>query len=113
MNFEIIAQIVLGFSLLGMAIILFQKIPVLVELPEIVEKSQKEKKIFSFYPKWKKKIKSEFFLQKLLSQIRILTLKTDSKTYNWLQKLREKSQKKKFQQDDNYWEKIRKSTKKR
>ena len=100
MNFEFIVQIVFLFSLLGMLIILFQKIPVLAELPKVVEKPRiKRKKI---------KIQSKLFLQKLLS-----ILKTDHKTYNWLQKLREKSQKKKFQQDDNYWEKILKSTKKR
>ncbi|MCK4474178.1 hypothetical protein KAU40_02865 [Candidatus Parcubacteria bacterium] len=103
MNFEFIVQIVFLFSLLGMLIILFQKIPVLAKLPKVVEQPQKKRN--------KIKIQSKLFLQKLLSRIRILTLKTDHKTYNWLQKLREKSQKKKFQQDDNYWEKILKSFK--
>ena len=98
MNFEFIVQIVFLFSLLGMLIILFQKIPVLAKLPKVVEQPPKKRN--------KIKIQSKLFLQKLL-----LKLKTDHKTYNWLQKLREKSQKKKFQQDDNYWEKILKSTK--
>ena len=103
MSFEFIAQIVFVFSFLGVIIILFQKIPVLAELPKVVEESQRKRK----------KIQYNLLLQKLLARVRILTLKTDNKTQNWIQKLREKSQKKKFQQDDNYWEKIRKSTKKR
>ena len=103
MSFEFIAQIVFVFSFLGIFIIFFQKIPVLAQLPKVVEKPQRKRK----------KIQYNLLLQKLLARVRILTLKTDHKTYNWLQKLREKSQKKKFQQDDNYWEKIRKSTKKK
>ena len=114
MNSEIASIIILFGSLLGMGVVIWRKIPVLVELPEIAPK--KEEKLFE---KAKKKINeisfvksfsSEIFLQKLLSRVRILTLKTDNKTSSWLQKLREKSQKKKL--NDNYWEEIKKSTKK-
>lgn len=113
MNSELVAVIILFGSFLGMGAIILRKIPVLVELPEITPK--KEEKLFE---KAKKKIKEfnplksfsyEIFLQKLLSRIRILTLKTDNKTSSWLQRLREKSQKKKL--SDNYWEEIKKSTK--
>jgi hypothetical protein len=112
---EIIAIIILVGSLLGIGVILFRKIPVLVELPEVLEKSFQEPS----WLKFKKKIKNipglksfsfEMFLQKLLSRIRVLTLKTDNKTSGWLQKLREKSQKNKFQENDNYWKEIKKST---
>lgn len=116
MNFELIAGIILFGSLLGMGAIILRKIPVLVGLPEVIKKPSGE----SFWPKLKRKIKNtpglksfsyEIFLQKLLSRIRILTLKTDNKTSSWLQKLREKSKKNKFQENDNYWEEIKKSTK--
>ena len=100
-----------------MGAIILRKIPVLVKLPEILP--QKEKgKLFS---KLKEKIKilnpfkslsSEIFLQKILTKIRIMSLKTDNKTFNWLQKLRERTQKKKAEENDNYWEEIKKTTKK-
>lgn len=99
-----------------MAIIIWRKIPVLVALPELLSEKGE-----SFSLKLKKKIKElnplknfsyEIFLQKLISKIRILTLKTDSQTFNWLQKLREKIKKKKNLENDNYWEELKKSTKK-
>ncbi len=110
MNFEFLAQIVLIFSLAGIIIIIFRKIPALVALPEVL--SQKKtpislrmrEKIRQFNPF--KNFSSDLFLQKLLSKIRILTLKTENKTFSWLQKLREKTQKKKL--EDNYWEEIKK-----
>ena len=117
MNFELAALIILFGSLLGMGAIMLRKIPVLVDLPKVIKKPSGE----PFWLKLKRKIKNipgfksfsyEIFLQKLLSRIRILTLKTDNKTSSWLQRLRERSQKRKFQDNDNYWEEIKKSTKK-
>jgi len=113
---ELILTIVLGGSAIGLAVILLRKIPVLVELPEIIKKPSGE----PFWPKLKRKIKNtpgfksfsyEVFLQKILSKIRILSLKSENKTGSWLQRLREKSKKNKFQENDNYWEEIKKSTK--
>jgi len=113
---ELIATVILIFSLLGIVIIIFRKIPVLLTLPEITV-SQEEKLI----PKLKRKIKElnplknfsyEIFLQKALTKIRILSLKADNKTFNWLQRLREKYQKKKTEKKDNYWEEIKKEIKK-
>ena len=112
---ELIATIILVFSFIGMGVILFRKIPVLVELPVLPQK-----KACPIILKFKEKIKTlnpfknfsfEIFLQKILSKIRILTLKTDNKTSNWLQKLRERARKKKLE-NDNYWEELKKSTKK-
>ena len=112
---EIIALILLIFSLIGMGVILFGKIPILLELPETksslnfkINISSKVKKIPPF-----KKFSIEFFLQKILSKIRILTLKTDYQTFHWLLKLREKSKRKKEEELDDYWQKIRRMTKKR
>jgi len=110
--FELIATIILFFSLIGMVVIVFRKIPVLAELSEIPGGFDFKIKILQI----KKKIKnSEYFklpsfeilLQKVLSKIRILTLKTENKVSVWLQKLREKSKKKK--ENDKYWQKLKKS----
>jgi hypothetical protein len=111
-----IELIVLGifiYSLICLGIIFYQKIPLLLELPETAPApfNWKEflKKIKNLIPF--KGLSLEIFLQKILSKIRILTLKTDNKTSTLLQKLREKSQKKKFNENDNYWQEIKKSTK--
>ncbi|MDI6591875.1 MAG: hypothetical protein QME61_03000 [Patescibacteria group bacterium] len=110
---ETIAQIILIGSFIGMGIILYRKIPVLAKLPEVSFKREE-----NLFLRIKNKIKEiiplksfsyEILLQKILSKIRILSLKTDNKIANWLQKLREKSQKKKFEENDNYWQKIKKS----
>ena len=111
---ELIAIIILVFSLLGMGVIILRKIPILVTLPEVVPKKKKE----SLISRLKKEIKKinpfrnfsyEIFLQKILSKIRILSLKAENRTFNWLQKLREKSKKEK--ENDDYWQEIKKSTK--
>ena len=111
----LIVEIILLISLLGMLVILLRKIPVLAELPETQIEFNLKAKLIEI----KEKIKTskyfhlpsfEIVLQKILSKIRILTLKTDNKTANWLQRLREKSQKNKFK-EDNYWQEIKKATK--
>ena len=108
---ELIALIIFLVGIVGMGIIIFQKIPVLVELPET------EIKRLRIFGRLKHKIKSngtvksfsskELLLQKILSKFRILALKTDKKTSNLLAKLRQKSieNKKKFSED--YWKRIR------
>ena len=102
-------------SLLGTAVIIFRKIPALVELPEMPSKFdlkdisvKLKEKIIILNPF--KNFSSEVFLQKILSKIRILALKIENKIANYLQRLREKSQKKKSKENDNYWEEIKKST---
>lgn len=113
----LIASIIFGGSVIGMGTMLYQKIPALVKLSEVVEKDEKKNLILVIKNKVKeidfiKDFSYEMFLQKILSKIRILTLKTDSKTSNWLQKLREKSKNKKVLDDDKYWDELGKSTKK-
>ena len=120
MSYEVAAQIILIGSLFGMGAILFRKIPILVKLPKVSPRKKKGKEP-RFFQRGLEKIKKigplrsfsfEIFLQKILSKIRILSLKTDNKTFNWLQKLREKAKKNKSKENDNYWEKLKKSTKK-
>ena len=125
---EIIATIILICSLLGIAVIVWRKIPLLLELSE---DSPEEGDSFGLRLKKKtgelsplKSLSYEIFLQKFISKIRILTLKTDNQTSSWLQKLREKSKKKSFStrfvnfqrqqtrkkklEEDNYWEEVKK-----
>ena len=125
---EIIATTILICSLLGMGVIIRRKIPFLVKLPESLPEGEE---LFSSKLKQKteelspfKNFSYEIFLQKFISKIRILSLKTDKQTFNWLQKLREHSKKKTFSSrpldgqnqetrkkkldEDNYWEEIKK-----
>ena len=97
-----------------MGVILFRKIPVLLTLPENLP--QKE----SFISKVKERLKRansfrnfsyEIFLQKILTKIRILSLKVDHHTFNWIQKLREQSKERNLKRIDDYWEKIKKEIK--
>jgi len=115
MNSELIAKIIFTGSTLGLTGIILRKIPALITLPEITVEEE------SLYLRLKRKTKEinplknfsyEIFLQKILTKIRILSLKTDWKTFNWLQKLREKNQKKKIEKEDNYWEEVKKEIKK-
>ena len=117
MSYEIIPIIILLVSLFAVLTIIFRKIPILAELPEISEGHVKEAPWF----KIKNRIRVfrifhsfsfETFLQKILSKIRILTLRTDNKTSNLLQKLREKAQQKNLG-DENYWQGLKDSAKKR
>ena len=110
-----IAIIILLACLLGMGKLAFRKIPLLLKLPEVLEIPEEEKLAFRLRKKIQERsfiqdFSYEIFLQKVLSKIRILTLKTDNKASLWLQKLREKSKKKKINENDNYWEEIRKLT---
>ena len=108
---EIFFLVILIFSLLGIVVIVWRKIPVLAGSPDILsDKSE------SISLKLKRKIKEfpsiknfsyELFLQKFISKIRILTLKTDNQTFNWLQKLKERTKKKKLE-EDGYWEEVKK-----
>lgn len=114
----IFATIVFFGSLLGLAAILFRKIPLLVELPETPKKFSFKKAILEFKTKIKtlnpfKDFSSEIFLQKILSRIRIFVLRIENKIASSLQKLRERSLRKKAKENDNYWERITKANKKK
>ena len=110
---ELIATIILIGSLLGIGIIIYKKLPLLLELPKTVPAQSDWKERLAGVKDLSplKDFSSEIFLQKILSKVRILTLKTDTKTSTWLQRLRERSQKNKIKEEDNYWEKVKKSTK--
>lgn len=109
---ELIFTIILICSLGGIVVLVFWKIPVLVQLSLDAEVSQE-----NILSKTKQKIKelvpsnsfgSRNFLQKILLRVRILSLKTENKTNNLLQKL---SQQDRITGNDNYWEELRKNNK--
>jgi len=109
-NYDLIAQIILAVSFLGLGIMFFRKVPLLLVFPE------KEEPQKSLSLKLKENISAlnpfrnfsyDVFLQKLLTKIRILSLRTDHQTFNLLKKLREKTQKKKLE-NDNYWDEVKK-----
>jgi len=105
--YDLIAAIILTISILGISIILLRKIPILTDLPEVAEKSQKgglalklKKKVEDILPK-------EIILQKTLSHFRILMLKIEKKTDNLLQKLRKKSKEKKESNNKEEWQDLK------
>ena len=93
---ELIIPIISFVSFLIILAIIFLKIPVLVKLPE-VETRKRKGNFIVLYRNLAKKNKFfnlsfyEVFLEKTLSRFRVLTLKIDNKTCDWLQRVRENS----------------------
>lgn len=116
MIYNEIAKIIAVVSFFGMVAIVFKKIPILVSLPETFEKREKRNFLFILLGKLKsinpfKKFSFENFLQKFVFKIRLLSLKTDTKTFQILQNLKKKAFERKKRLDDNYWEEIKKKMK--
>ena len=94
---QLIVFIIFLLSVLGIAFILYKKIPVLVELPQNGHHGLNkpkfvlkiEKRVESYYLRFfKKKIP----LHRLLSKIRVLVLKIETQIYNLLHGIRKKAQ---------------------
>jgi len=112
---EFALSITLIVSLAGLIVIVRQKLSYLLKMPEPASVGFDWRSMLS---KAKgstplNRVSFEAFLQKALSKIRILVLRIDVKISSWLQKLREKKQKSKFGENDNYWQEVRKFTKKK
>ena len=110
---ELILTIILVCSLIGTVVILYRKMPALVKLPETPINLRgpfvlKIKKGVGNLP-GAKRFDYELYLQKILSKIQILTLKTENKTSTWLEKLRQKNNQKNHH--DQYWEELKKAKK--
>lgn len=119
---ELIAIIILLSSLIGMGVILYRKIPDLKELEELEEEEGSKRVSGKF---WLRIENSRFFksnfhfdstqykfetlLQKLLSRIKVLTMKIENRISGYLQKLRERAQQRKKVNEDEYWQKLKKS----
>jgi len=113
---ELISVLILIGSIIGIGVIVFRKIPALTNLPEVSHADSFKPLVKGLYKEVKnmpglRSFSSEAFLQKTLSKIRVLSLKTENKTSGWLQKLREKSRKEKIEENDNYWQELKKTTK--
>lgn len=104
---ELILLTILIISLIGVGVILYRKIPILITLPEDKLKTKFRWPSVSF--PLVGKLNYELYLQKILSRIRILTLKTENKTGSWLEKLRQRNNRKNNHKPDNYWEELKKN----
>jgi hypothetical protein len=117
MNYNAIASVIFLGSFLGLGGIIFKKIPVLKTLPEGTS-NQKRKRYSLQWGSGLKKVnplndlQTKSFLQKLLQKIRIISLKTDNRTFSLLQKLKEDTQRKKIREDEEYWDKVKDATEK-
>ncbi|MFH1036459.1 MAG: hypothetical protein V1756_00100 [Patescibacteria group bacterium] len=110
MSFEMISLIISISSLFCLLFFILRKLSVLSELQTDAGEIAGGKPLFGLKNiPGLKSFSLDLFLQKIISQMRILTLKADSKTFNWLKNLREKNQKKKLE-NENYWEEIKNST---
>jgi hypothetical protein len=112
---EIISIVILALSLAGLVVVLWKKLPALAKLPEpeinfqeLVAQELKEgiKKIPVV-----KKFSYELYLQKLLSKVRVLTMKTENKTGNWLEILRKRTNKNNSVDEgkNQYWDELKKA----
>ncbi len=116
MSFNLISIIVLLIGLSGVLYILYRKLPVLLTLSEDAAVQGENKFLTALKEKAKnnnpfKDFSYNAFLQKMVSRVRILILKTDNKTFKLLQHLKKNGQEKKLE-DDNYWDEVKKSTEK-
>jgi hypothetical protein len=105
----LIAQIILVISFLGIAVFLYRKIPVLVELPEVKNISEPEISKLGeeeMTAERKEELSFHVFLEKVLRRVKILTLKIENKTSNWIEELGHQNKNKNF--NDNYWEELKK-----
>jgi hypothetical protein len=113
---ELILLIILLASLVGMGVILYRKMPALAKLPEtsdslpplseIIQKAKEKTKEEAKKLPGVGKFDHELYLQKILSKIRILTLKTENKTGIWLEKLRSKRN---SPDKDDYWQELKRA----
>ncbi|MFA5086440.1 MAG: hypothetical protein WC468_02545 [Candidatus Paceibacterota bacterium] len=115
MSFDFIALIVLVLSFFGLTALVLRKVPEVKAMPEPeIFKKELRKKIKD---KTKEVLKErsntlESLLHKLLSRIRILSLKVDKKVSDWIVKLRTRSVER-TKGIDTYWKEIKASVKKK
>lgn len=109
----LISIIIFILSLAGMAVILLRKMPAIRKVPERdfafgnslangVKRGLKKMPVI-------KGFSYELYLQKVLSRIRVLTMKTENKTGHWLERLRQKNNKKHHISNDSYWDALKKA----
>lgn len=114
MILESILLIFLVISFLALLVIILGKTPALISLsPETLtaqgnslSKLKEKVKNLSFI----KNFSFEVFLQKTLAKTRIIIMRLENKIFHYLQYLREKAQRRKNLEKDNYWQDLKKPT---
>jgi hypothetical protein len=108
---EVILSILLFIGLAGTVLVIMRKVSVLSELPDDYVPGDplvvRLKRQVGNLP-GSEALDYEVHLQKVLSKVRVLTMRTEQKTGSWLEKLRQKSNRKKSRKD-NYWEELKKA----
>ena len=115
MNYNLVAQVVLFCSSIGLGQMIYRKMPILAGLSEAAETREEDKLLTKLKKGIKQKnplkdVQYEDLLETVLKKVRILFLKTDNKIFGWTQKLKENSQKKRIREDGDYWDRIKKNT---
>ncbi len=114
-NLDLIAQFSLLFSFVGLVQMALSKMSILSGLPETTQTKEENK----FFVEIKRKVVDENplkevnydrLLSKILKGIRLFFLKADNKLFGWTRKLKENSQKKKIEEEGDYWDKVKKNT---
>ncbi|MCH8986703.1 hypothetical protein IIA94_00845 [Patescibacteria group bacterium] len=116
---DLIALVIFLLGLGGTAVILWRKIPLLLTVKEMNGKSEGFWILGSVSESTKKlcnlgRVKSvdpEKVLHKTLSKTRVLALKTENKTGEWLAQLRKRSKAHKEKFSEPYWDQFKKNTK--
>ena len=109
---QLVTILILLASLGGIIFILYRKIPLLVQLP------LKEVKVSDMVKEGiqkvigQRRIRPEKILDAALSKTRSLAFKAESQTGEWLEKLRKKSEQRKEEFKESYWDQLRKNSKK-
>ncbi|MFZ3054673.1 MAG: hypothetical protein WA091_01675 [Minisyncoccales bacterium] len=117
MNFDLIASIIAAISFLGLIFLILKKVPELKETPEPELRFLKKdlrKKIKERSQEVLKENSNilEGVLHKLLSKIRILSLRVDKRVSDWITKLRVRSLER-TKDLDSYWKGIKSSVKRK
>ncbi len=114
---EVIAFILLILSGAGIGILLKKKIPLLLQFPReenknlayyVGQATERAKE----YPAVSQILTPELLLQRVLSKIRVWSLKVESRASSELETLRKRALEKKEKLSENYWAQIRKRRKK-
>jgi len=117
MNFDLVASIVAVISFLGLIFLILKKVPELKETPEPELRFLKKDLGKKIKERSKEVLKEnsnilEGVLHKLLSKIRILSLRVDKRVSDWITKLRVRSLER-TKDLDSYWKGIKSSVKKK
>ena len=107
---DLIVLSIFLISLLVLVLIVFKKIPVLANLKPAEAKAPILGRIKHKIKKngFSKGFSFEMILHNVLSKFRIITLKTENKTSDWLTGLRKRAIEKKEKFQDDYWKRLKK-----